>query len=81
MASLNLFVLDESKRKDYENDLSDYFMETLGCHDIWTLQLLFGQSLYLINIAFQIFFTDLFLGYEFSNYGVQAASFIEQAVS
>ena len=38
MGSLHLFVLDREKRKSAECDLSDYYVETMGIHDGWGLQ-------------------------------------------
>ena len=38
--------------------------------------MLFAHFLYLVNVVGQIFFTDCFLGYEFTTYGVSAASFL-----
>ena len=40
-----------------------------------------AQFLYLVNVVGQIFFTDCFLGWEFTKYGVRALSFIEADVS
>jgi len=76
LQSLNLYVLDDQTRNDSERHLADYFVDSMGMHDGWTLRLLFGNSLYLANVIFQIFFTDLFLGGEFTKYGVKAASFL-----
>jgi len=76
MNCLNLFVLDRDTRKNAENDLAVYFVETMGSHDLWSMRVLFAHLTYLINVVGQIFFTDCFLGYEFSTYGVNAASFI-----
>ena len=78
MGSLKLFQLNKETRKDEENALAKYFTETMGLHDGWAARILIAHSLYLINVVGQIFFTDCFLGYEFSTYGVHAASFLEQ---
>ena len=40
------------------------------------VQVLYAHFLYLVNVVGQIFFTDCFLGYEFTTYGVSAASFL-----
>ena len=82
MGNLHLFVLDREKRKSAECDLSDYYVETMGIHDGWSLQVGFSKEagsgdrgvdqvllahcVYLINVVGQMFFTDAFLGYEFS---------------
>ncbi|XP_023332426.1 innexin inx2 [Eurytemora carolleeae] len=77
MGSLNLFMLKTEARKGAEEELADYFIKTRGIHNNWALGLLFAHFLYLLNVVGQIFFTDMFLGYEFSTYGVNAASFLE----
>merc|ERR1712130_543285 len=73
MGSLNLFVLNREERKTAECDLSDYYVETMGIHDGWSLQVLLAHCVYLINVVGQMFFTDAFLGYEFSKYGLASA--------
>jgi len=79
LGSLNLYMLKAEERKASEDELADYFIKTRGIHDNWSIGLLFGHSIYLINVLSQIFFTDMFLGYEFSTYGVSAASFLEES--
>jgi len=73
MGSLHLFVLKKEVRKSAECDLSDYYVETMGIHDGWGLQVLLAHCVYLINVVGQMFFTDAFLGYEFSKYGLASA--------
>merc|ERR1719300_864022 len=77
LGSLNLFQLNKETRADEEGALAKYFVETMGLHDGWAARILLAHSLYLINVIGQVFFTDCFLGYEFSTYGVSAASFVE----
>jgi len=78
LGSLNMFQLNKETRADEEGALAKYFVETMGLHDGWAARILLAHSLYLINVVGQVFFTDCFLGYEFSTYGVYAASFLEQ---
>jgi len=78
LGSLKLFVLNKETRQDEQKVLAKYFIETMGIHDGWATRILCAHTLYLINVAGQVFFTDCFLGYEFSTYGVNAASFLEQ---
>ena len=61
--------------------MADYIVQTKGYHCEWALQCLGAQFIYLVNVVGQIFFTDCFLGWEFSKYGVSAASFTELDVS
>jgi len=78
LGSLNLFILKKEERANHIDELAGYFLKTRGIHDNWALGLVFGHAIYLINVIFQIFFTDMFLGYELSTYGVNAASFLGQ---
>jgi len=77
LGSLNLFVLSKEDRLGAIDTLADYFCDTMGVHDLWSLGLLGAHATYLLNVIGQVFFTDMFLGYEFSTYGVNAASFLE----
>ena len=73
-----MFVLNRESRSSALGDLTDYFVDTMGFHDFWSIKVMLAHSVYLINVIGQIFFTDCFLGYEFSKYGVSAASFLDQ---
>merc|ERR1711902_387611 len=57
--------------------LADYVISTRGIHRDWALQCVGAQFLYLVNVIGQIFFVDCFLGWEFTKYGMAAASFTE----
>ncbi len=80
LTGLNQWVIDEEERSSKEKELATYLCETRGTHKEWCLGLLMAQTLYLVNVVGNIFFTDAFLGYEFSTYGVRAASFVEEEV-
>lgn len=77
LGSLNHYVLKKEDRRSQQEDLASYFVKTRGIHDNWSLGLLLGHVLYLVNVIGQVFFTDMFLGYEFSTYGVSTLSFLE----
>lgn len=79
ITGLNQWNLDDEDRHSKEKDLANYLIETRGTHVTWCLQIMGASFLYLVNVVGQIFFTDCFLGYEFSTYGVTAASFLERA--
>ena len=80
MAGLNLWIIKDDVRHSKEEELAKYINETKGYHFEWALKCLGAQCLYLINVVGQIFFTDCFLGWEFSTYGVNSASFLEETV-
>ena len=67
--------MKDDERIGKEEVLADYIVETKGYHCEWALQCLGAQFLYLVNVIGQMFFTDCFLGWEFSKYGVAAAGF------
>merc|ERR1719233_225696 len=77
LGSLNMFQLNKETRADEEGALAKYFVETMGYHDFWSIKVILAHSLYLLNVVGQVFFTDCFLGYEFSKYGVSAATLLE----
>ena len=78
---LNLWIVNNEDRHSKEEVLADYIIETKGYHGEWAIKCLGAQLLYLVNVVGQIFFTDCFLGWEFSTYGVNTASFLEESVS
>jgi len=77
IAGLQMWIMDNSERSEKESELAKYIVETHGSHQRWCLSLIFARFLYLINVVGQIIFTDCFLGWEFTTYGVQAASMLE----
>merc|ERR1719397_1077009 len=77
LGGLCRFQLRKETRHEDIGSLSQYLVETAGIHDGWAIRVFLSHLIYLINVVGQIFFTDMFLGYEFSTYGVSAASFLE----
>ena len=77
LGGLARFNLNREHREEGIKTLASYLVETLGVHDGWSVRIFLAHSLYLLNVIGQIFFTDCFLGYEFSKYGIHAASFVE----
>jgi hypothetical protein len=53
-----------------ERILAQYVVDSLHSHNCWALKMLFVDFLNLINVVFNIYFVDLFLGGEFSTYGM-----------
>lgn len=71
VAGLNQLIMDKSHRADKEKVLAQYVVDSLNTHNFWALKMLFIEFLNLINVIGNIFFLDVFLGGEFSTYGVQ----------
>jgi len=57
--------------------LAKYFMKCVNTHNLWALKMLICELLTLVNVIGNIYFIDTFLGGEFSSYGLQVASFVE----
>ena len=77
LKGLSRFQLNKETRGDGVKALAEYVVETFGDNDTWSMKIFFAHSLYLINVIGQIFFTDCFLGYHFTKYGISATSFVE----
>jgi len=77
IGSLARFQMSKESRGDGIGTLAKYLTDTMGENNGWAVRVFFGHFLYLVNVIGQIFFTDCFLGYEFSTYGVSAASLVE----
>ena len=60
-----------------ERTLAIYFVESLNTHNLWALKMLFVEFLNLINCIGNIYFVDVFLGGEFSTYGMDVLRFLE----
>ena len=81
LGGLHNWILRTDDREGAQDELAKYVVETKGSHVSWAYSTLFAQFIYLVNVVGQIFFTDCFLGWEFTKYGVRALSFIEADVS
>lgn len=60
-----------------ERSLADYIADSLNSHNIWALKLFFTELLNLFVVLGNIFFVDIFLGGEFSTYGLRVVEFLE----
>lgn len=77
IAGLNTFILDKKERNKKERILADYFVESLNSHNLWALKMLFIEFLNLFVVVGNIYFVDVFLGGEFSTYGIRVLNFME----
>lgn len=57
--------------------LSQYLNDTLGCHDCYAYCFYFCEVLNFVNVVGQIYFTNLFLGGEFTTYGTEVIQFAQ----
>ena len=74
---MNQLIIDRRDRVDKEKALAQYFVESLNTHNFWALRMLFVEFLNIINVIGQIYFVDIFLGGEFSTYGLNVLKFLE----
>ena len=51
--------------------LAGYLVDNLNTHNIWAFKLAIAEAIYLLNALGNIYLMDLFLGGEFSTYGLQ----------
>ena len=67
--------MDESFQEVFKV-LANYFVKHLNTHNYWAFRMVFCEFLFLINVVGNIFLMDLFLGGEFSAYGLEVATFV-----
>ena len=59
-----------------EQILAEYFLKSENTHNIWAVKMLLIDLLYLLNAGFNIYFIDVFLGYEFTTFGIDVVTFM-----
>ena len=73
IAGLNVEGVDDTDKKI--RNLSNYMIGRRSYkqeHQTWAAKFYLCEVLNFVNIIFQIIFTDYFLGYSFSDYGLEA---------
>ena len=56
--------------------MANYFVKHLNTHNFWAFRMVFCELLFLVNVVSNIFLMDLFLGGEFSTYGLEVSTFV-----
>ena len=59
-----------------EQVLAEYCLKSENTHNIWAVKMLLIDLLYLLNAGFNIYFIDVFLGYEFTTFGIDVVTFM-----
>jgi len=77
IAGLNRLILDKRERSGKEKMLAHYVIESMNTHNYWAVKMLFIDVINLVNVIGNILFIDLFLGGEFSTYGIRVLSFLD----
>ena len=71
-------LLHEDERVNRTTALAKFFNSTLNTHNYWAIRMLLCELLFFVNVVFNIFLIDAFLGGEFSTYGLEVATFLGQ---
>eukprot|EP00096_Caligus_rogercresseyi_P016570 TRINITY_DN927_c0_g1_i1.p1 TRINITY_DN927_c0_g1~~TRINITY_DN927_c0_g1_i1.p1 ORF type:complete len:362 (+),score=85.23 TRINITY_DN927_c0_g1_i1:246-1331(+) len=74
---MNVPILDNDTKKDRIRLLVDYFSVNRFNHQFYTLKFFFCEFLNFANVISQIFFTDFFLGGQFTTYGSDVLAMTE----
>ena len=71
-------LLHEDERMNRTTALAKFFNSSLNTHNYWAIRMLLCELLFFVNVVFNIFLIDAFLGGEFSTYGLEVATFVGQ---
>jgi len=77
ITGLNQIIIDKAERVDKQRILAQYFVDNLNSHNVWAVKMFICQIFSFANVVFNIFFIDIFLGGEFSTYGLAVAEMME----
>lgn len=70
-------ILSADAKADKVQTIVKYFQLHRGAHGLYALRYFACEVLNLINVLGQIYFLDMFLGYEFTTYGLDVVAFSE----
>lgn len=60
---------DEDTKNDRRTTIVNYFTGNIRTHNPYVMKFIFCEFLNLINITVQVYFMNVFLGYQFTTYG------------
>jgi len=75
---LNCPIVDEDNKCGRKKLILDYFISNIKNHNFYAFRFFFCEVLNFINVVGQIFFMDMFLGYEFTTYGSEVLAMTEE---
>jgi len=75
--SLNSPILAESDKDESKNMLVNYCQTNMHNHNFYAYKFFLCEILNFVNVIGQIYFTDRFLGYEFTTYGSRVIAMSE----
>lgn len=70
-------LIDDDTKADQISLIVKYFRLHRGTHGLYFLRYVGCEVLNFVNVIGQIFFLDMFLGYEFSTYGLDVLNYSE----
>jgi len=70
-------VVDKAARSEKIGTIVKYIQLNRGQHSFYFLKFFVCEVLNFVNVLGQLFFMDMFLGYEFSTYGLKVIEFTE----
>ncbi|XP_068234407.1 uncharacterized protein [Palaemon carinicauda] len=75
---LNSPIVEDDAKRERKTMLVNYFSQNLHNHNFYAFRFFVCELLNFVNVIGQIYFTDRFLGYEFTTYGTRVIQFSEQ---
>jgi len=75
---LNSPIVDDDAKRERKSMLVSYFSMNMHNHNFYAFRFFVCELLNFVNVVGQIYFTDRFLGYEFTTYGTRVIAFSEQ---
>jgi len=75
---LNCPIVDEDNKCNRKKLNLDYFIANIKNHNFYAFRFFLCEFLNFVNVVGQIFFMDMFLGYEFTTYGSEVLAFTEK---
>ena len=70
-------VTPEAERRDQQKRITEYYSASLHHNKIYAVRFFSCEVLNFVNVIAQIYFTDLFLGYEFTTYGLRVVQYLD----
>ncbi|XP_018021806.1 innexin inx2 [Hyalella azteca] len=75
---LNSPIVDDDAKRERKKMLVNYFNVNMHNHNFYAYRFFFCELLNFANVVGQIYFTDRFLGYEFTTYGTRVVQMSQQ---
>lgn len=77
LSGLNSFILEKAERIPRERALAEYFVQNINTHNVWAAKMFLCEVISFCNVLFNIVFIDIFLGGEFSTFGIEVIKMLD----